>query len=410
VVGGQLYGMTRYGGAQGAGVVFSIGTDGSGYTNYHDFGASPTDGTDPRNSLTLAGTTLYGMTQAGGDRGAGTIFAIETDGSSYRLIHSFVGADGSSPHGDVLPVGDNLFGMTRWGGAAGVGVVFRFNLPNGTNTVLHSFYGGEHDGSWPHYGILRDANTLYGQTYKGGPYGIGVVWRMADDGTGYTNLHTFNGADGSSGHGYLCLVGGKLCGLTPDGGTNSGGVAFSLSPDGQDFRVTHHFGQSPGDGKGPYGEFTLVSGMLFGMTSGGGSNSTGTIFRMSPDGTDYAVVHHFGGFDGAGPLGSLTLGADGRLYGMTSGGGSNNAGVVFSFYPSTIQLTIERTIQPTNTPAIELSWNSISGAVYQVQYEAELEPPNWQDLGPTVLGNGITNHFLDLDIGFPMKFYRVVLQ
>src|SRR5262245_4024013 len=46
------------------------------------------DGSHPRSSLVLAGNTLYGTAQYAGN-GVGTLFAINTDGSGFRILHSF---------------------------------------------------------------------------------------------------------------------------------------------------------------------------------------------------------------------------------------------------------------------------------------------------------------------------------
>jgi len=52
-------------------------------------------------SLILSGSTLYGMTSGGGSDDAGTIFSIGTNGSNFKLLHSFTNSasDGNSPIG-----------------------------------------------------------------------------------------------------------------------------------------------------------------------------------------------------------------------------------------------------------------------------------------------------------------------
>ena len=69
----------------------------------HDFSTSGTDGTFPHGSLTLSGSTLYGMTSEGGAAipSAGTIFQINTGGGGYQALYNFSGAagDGADPQG-----------------------------------------------------------------------------------------------------------------------------------------------------------------------------------------------------------------------------------------------------------------------------------------------------------------------
>jgi uncharacterized repeat protein (TIGR03803 family) len=66
--------MTEDGGANNQGMVFSIDTDGSGYRDLLDFSGS--NGQYPCGDLLLGGSTLYGMTEAGGEYGDGTVFAL----------------------------------------------------------------------------------------------------------------------------------------------------------------------------------------------------------------------------------------------------------------------------------------------------------------------------------------------
>jgi uncharacterized repeat protein (TIGR03803 family) len=56
---------------------------------------------------------------------------------------------------------------------------------------------------------------------------------------------------------------------------------------------------------------------------------------MQTDGTDYNVDYNFTGgpSDGSSPNGSLLLGDDGILRGMTLTGGANNLGTIFEFTP-----------------------------------------------------------------------------
>jgi uncharacterized repeat protein (TIGR03803 family) len=53
--------------------------------------AVPSDGAQPNGSLTLAGSTLYGMTRVGGSSGNGVLFSMNTDGGGYSLLHTFTG-------------------------------------------------------------------------------------------------------------------------------------------------------------------------------------------------------------------------------------------------------------------------------------------------------------------------------
>ena len=71
------------------------------------------------------------------------------------------------------------------------------------------------------------------------------------------------------------------------------------------------------------------------MIGEGGSNNAGAIFSFDPSSSTYTKVKDFNVTDGQRPMGSLMQASDGKLYGMTYQGGSTGQGVIFSFDPST---------------------------------------------------------------------------
>src|ERR1017187_1438005 len=73
-----------------------------------------------------------------------------------------------------------------------------------TFTMLYSFTSTtpslpwiNSDGSSPTAPLLLSSNLLYGTTAVGGSAGCGVVSAIKPDGTGFTNLYTFNYVDQS---------------------------------------------------------------------------------------------------------------------------------------------------------------------------------------------------------------------
>ena len=86
-------------------------------------------------------------------------------------------------------------------------------------------------------------------------------------------------------------------------------------------------------------------GWLFGTAAYGGSNNSGTFFKMREDGRDFKVLHSFGvakskkpgessfanqfNDDGMRPIGCLVQGSNEFLYGLTSEGGSYNNGTLY---------------------------------------------------------------------------------
>jgi uncharacterized repeat protein (TIGR03803 family) len=144
--GTTFYGTARYGGTWGNGTVFAVNTDGTGFRVLHTFTASgPTlphqpwgpnrDGSEPA-GLMLSGTTLYGVARGGGSSGDGTVFSINTNGTGFTTLHSFSARDpawnnedGWIPQTRLVMLGGALYGTAFGGGAFGYGTVFSISLP-----------------------------------------------------------------------------------------------------------------------------------------------------------------------------------------------------------------------------------------------------------------------------------------
>jgi uncharacterized repeat protein (TIGR03803 family) len=204
-----------------------------------------------------------------------------------------------------------------------------------TYTVLKSFTGS--DGGWPSAGLVAAGSTLYGTTWWGGNSivfpGLGVVFKVNTDGSGYAVLKNFSGSDGMIPIGGLVLSGSTLYGTTEYGGSsrnptnNSGyGVVFKVNTDGSGYAVLKNFTGS--DGQHPVARLVLAGSTLYGTTAYGGSsyNRTndgyGVVFKVNTDGSGDAVLKSFSGSDGVTPFAGLVL-AGSTLYGTTEYGGSS---------------------------------------------------------------------------------------
>ena len=338
--GTTLYGMTKFGGLYASGAIFKMNPDGSEDWLY-SFGTVANDGLVTYGSLTLSadGSTLYGMTLDGGDNQVGAIFSINTNGTNYHVMHSFgdVQNDGAYPWGSLTLSGSTLYGVTSSGGGpngSGFGTIFSINTNgSGYQPNLHSFSGGA-DGAGPSCSLTLSGSTLYGTTSGGGDNDYGTLFKINTNGSGYLKLFSFGGAnDGTDPCGAMVLSGSTLYGMTTYtyGGGIGNGVIFKINTSGIGYRVLHSFSGGAGDGANPGGSLTLLGPTLFGMTASGGAYGFGTVFSINTNGGAYQpLVHSFGaGSDGASPNGSLTL-LGSTLLGMTAGGGSTTYGTVFS--------------------------------------------------------------------------------
>src|SRR5215210_4524340 len=123
-----------------------------------------------------------------------------------------------------------------------------------------------------------------------------------------------------------------LYGTTSGGGNDGGGTINKFIPATNNLTVVKSFESFAAN---PTGSLIQASdGKLYGMTENGGSRGFGVIFSFDPSSSTYTKLKDFDYTNGAHPYGSLIQASDGNLYGMTYGGGSSNAGVIFSFDPS----------------------------------------------------------------------------
>jgi uncharacterized repeat protein (TIGR03803 family) len=159
--------------------------------------------------------------------------------------------------------------------------------------------------------------------------------RLANATVKETVLHSFVGGamDGSTPISGLIKVGNLLYGTSGGGGANKKGTIFSISPDGSNFSVLYSF-KGGADGRGSAAGLTNVGGTLYGTTEVGGAKGQGTVFAITPAGA-FSTLYSFkgGSGDGAKPMAALTN-VRGTLYGTTASGGSAggyiNSGTIFS--------------------------------------------------------------------------------
>jgi uncharacterized repeat protein (TIGR03803 family) len=302
----------------------------------HDFAG--TDAANPWGSLVLDGSTLYGRTAFGGKYDNGAVFSIGTDGNTFKTMYSFTaGADndlGNQPHHDSMQViGSTLFGATKMGGSDNDAAVFSINTDGTKYRALHIFAGKPNDGAQAHSDFLVDQNTLFGMTALGGANDKGTIFRVNTDGTGYKMLYSFADATGTEPHGRLAFGsdGKTIYGMTRKGGPAGAGVIFSFDPATAAYKVLHHFGTGADNGATPFhGYLTRVGKTFYGMTTEGGSANAGTIFEINEDGSGFGLLHRFGVTknDGKETKGSLEF-SKGYLYGESFKGGPFDVGTAF---------------------------------------------------------------------------------
>ena len=384
-----FYGTTAFGGSSGNGTVFSINTDGTGFTNLHSFTATSgtdstnSDGANPYGGLALSSNVLYGASRNGGGWGNGAVFALNTDGTGFTNLHSFtattdvpglgrVNTDGANPEGGLIVSNHTLFGTTVFGGTGGNGAVFALNVDGSFLTNFHSFTatsgtnGINSDGANPYAGLVLSGITLFGTSRNGGNWGNGTVFALNTFRTTFTNLHSFTAtsgtdntnSDGANPSAVLLLSGKTLYGTASSGGGWHEGTVFRVNTDGTGFTNLHTFtggflnSSEPipdSAGGSPVGGVVLWSNTLYGTTRYGGTTNypfagSGTVFALNTNGTGFTNLWRFsaistnppyGNTDGAFPEAGLIIRTNAllrtnTLYGAASGGGSSGSGAIFS--------------------------------------------------------------------------------
>jgi uncharacterized repeat protein (TIGR03803 family) len=416
---GFVYGLTSSGGTSNLGTLFRTSKLGHTYTQLLSFTGS--NGAAPYGRL-VEGTngTLYGVTSEGGANNSGTLFQVNKSGAGLITLHTFGsdGSDGSRPFSGLVKGNDGtLYGVASGGGGNAGGTVFKINQDGTGYAILHSFTGASDPaGSNPFAGmILGSDGNLYGTTDYGGAQGLGTVYKIGTDGSGYTVLHSFSGPAGQDSRAPLGdLVegtNGMLYGTSYFGGTNDQGSVFSLNKGGLSYSVIHSFSGGL-DGKQPVaGLARATNGALYGTTRYGGSNDLGTVFRLDTDGGGCAMLRAFSGGtgDGAEPAATLLPASNGAFYGSTLAGGTNGFGEIFKFFFCPARVTITRL--DMNAEGVLLSFGGgVPGQDYQIQSVASTGSNTWSAIGTVAAGEDGTFQFLDTNSPASLsRFYRTAI-
>jgi uncharacterized repeat protein (TIGR03803 family) len=155
-----------------------------------------------------------------------------------------------------------------------------------------------------------------------------------------TTLHSFAGTRDGSGPpaGLVQATNGDLYGTTTTGGPNGSGTIFKITAEGTLTTLysffCDHLGACP-DGQTPSaGLVQATNGDFYGTTE---LYPYGTVFKVTPSGTLntlYQFCSQSECSDGDTPLGGLVQATNGDIYGTTIGGGVIGEGTVFKMTPN----------------------------------------------------------------------------
>ena len=274
---------------------------------------------------------LIGVTAAGSATVNATLFQLRKVASTGNWRLSFWQKDLGAEGNVILGSDGNFYG------AGGVGVDGVYKVSPTTHQVTTVFNTADYSNYLVAPGLVEGSDgNFYGSTFylRGLQYLWGAIFQLTPSGqVTFTQFEVLQGTGPmiQAGNGTFYGIGATF----NDIGTASPGIVFSYTPNGST-GIIHSFG--PGsDGTYPVG--TVVQGPnhnLYGVTTRGGTAGYGIIFEVSTLG-NYTIVHNFGDGsvpnDGLVPDGTLVVGKDHNLYGITIGGGKAGLGTIFEFTP-----------------------------------------------------------------------------
>jgi uncharacterized repeat protein (TIGR03803 family) len=354
---GELWGMTSGGGTDGKGVIFKTNLDGTGYSVQLNFDATNVGSSPTGNLLQAANGKLYGMTAQGGANDFGTLFEYDPSSGVFTKKLDLGSIDGKYPRGGLFQASNGkIYGTTTKGGIYNNGILFEYDLSTGISVKKFNFGAFvtvpffDPDGWSPNGDLVQAPNgKLYGTTSAGGLFVQGTIFEFDPITSIHKKRFNFGNTDPTgtlhnSGKfplsGFVVGSNGLLYATVQSGGGPSDGVLFKFDPSVLSGGKIMNFSASS-TGQFPMGRLIQANnGKLYGTTSSGGANNNGIIFEYDLSNSAFTKKFDFSAStSGANPLSSLAQSSNGKLYGITSAGGTNGKGVLFEFDPSSGDFT-----------------------------------------------------------------------
>jgi len=232
---GLFYGTTEYGGSSGYGSVFSVSTSGQENVIY-SFNGPPNDGAYPVADVVAFDGELYGVTRSGGENNVGTVFSV-TPAGAKRWLYNLDAAGGDRPVG-LIEVDNELLGAASADGPLKRGTLFSISTSGTSFQIVHTFSGYPQDGIKPLAAPIATNGLLLGTTFGGGSHGDGLIYGLTTSKPRKECfMHSFpqSNSDGLQPAAPLLIYNGVLYGTTVEGGNYSPsgpsfGTVFRISP------------------------------------------------------------------------------------------------------------------------------------------------------------------------------------
>lgn len=323
------------------GMLYEFDPATNGLTAKHQF--EPGNGTNPNASLTVYNNKLYGTTFQGGVNG-GVLFSYDPVNDVYAKLAEFNSTLGAAVQSPLLPYNNRLYGVASGGGTLGHGTLFEFNPAN--NALIKRADMSPIDAQSPAGGLVRVNNKLYGGTLDGGADNAGVIFEYDILQSTLTKKIDLADEDGRLINMRMLLHNNKLYGLTGRGGSNGAGTLFEYDPATNVYQKKVNFNKQT-MGSYPISSMVLMNDKFYSVANEGGLTGFGTLFEYNPVANGITKkIDFMVSATGYVPRGKLTY-YSGKLYGITSSGGTHNLGVIFSYDLATGVYAVRRNMTTT---------------------------------------------------------------
>jgi uncharacterized repeat protein (TIGR03803 family) len=291
----KLVGALTYNGPQNGGAIFRADLPGFTPGIVHPFNNlsphRPSAGIGAGNA-----DWLYGFLTFNGTDNSGGLYKIKRDGTGFTMLYNLTGNSNTIPyyHTDGYIYFTDSYEIKK------------FNPADNTVTDVGS-------GGYVKKLLIDTSNWIYSTN------GL-TITKIKTDGTGWTELHTFDGpTEGLGGFAGLTEgTGDTLWGVQTYGGTTDQGTLYSIKKNGTGFHIHYQFDGT--HGSYPESRPVFFDGKIYGTTSQGGTDGYGVLYTINPDGTGYRIIHDFdpGTYNVGAISGNISIASNGRIFGSFS--------------------------------------------------------------------------------------------
>lgn len=297
-----------------------------------------TGGYAPKGSLIDGGNDmLYGILSNGGIYGKGGIFeySISTNTITYKYDFRDGGVAMFTLQNDVM------YGFVSDGGDVGMGQLISYEPGNDTIDIVCEF-SNDSLGSYPYGNVtFVSEDEAYCLTSDGmnGSGGIVVIENKLEehDISVVFNYSEFGLYPKTA---FAYNSNGLLYGICGSGGTYGDGVVYSINPITYEVKKLADF-ERENTGNSPTWSFVEYDGVYYGLTYSGGTYNNGTLYSFDPTSNELTAKKHLDFKQNLYNSGSISIASNNKLYGTAQYGGDYERGVLYEYDFETNELNVK---------------------------------------------------------------------